>query len=164
MINKPQIKDTLIFNKKNAIWFADQIYSENKNEIQFTKLCCEALEAKESRKLHCAVGEAYAVFVKPSLREILKHDKPSPKLLSKYVSKWGADSDGSTGAAIDALVEKAELKNNTDDGRNNLAAALSACVGANDRDYFEDNSMVEYLIRAKKVADTWRDEVLPLLK
>lgn len=160
-INRPQITGKFPFNKKNAAWFADQIYSENKDEVQFAKLCCGILEDKKSRKLHCAIGEAYAIFVKPSLREILKHDKTG-----SYQGKWSSDGN-STGAAIDALVEKAELKNNTDEGRYDLASALSDCVGSNDDDsnYYGDGPLVaEYIIRAKQVADTWRQEVLPLLK
>ena len=174
-------------NKHNAEGFADFLFSEKRGVISCVKLCQDSLqEGKDgNRHMHCAIGEAYATFVNPSLRSVLRKDS----LIEEYVSEYlSSQAEGSTGAAIDALVDVANIKDKTPQGKQQLAKALFTCVQANDSrppkkavewsgTYSSpvppppvDPSAeamaqtVRYLERARKVADAWRTNVVPLLK
>jgi hypothetical protein len=158
------VKATVVvpaFNKKNAIAFGEGIFSTKHGVISCVKLCDGQLQDGKDgkRTMHCAVGEAYATFVNPSLRTVLRKDEPRG-----VEGKWSV-SEGSTGAAIDALVEAANLKDNTNGSRYALGEALSNCMETNDNsDDGDIDPVVQYIVRAKKVAETWNREVVPLLK
>ena len=166
-------------NKRNAEGFADFIFSEQRGVISCVKLCQDTLQ--NSDRVHCAIGEAYATFVNPSLKSVLSKDD----LVNEYVSKYIPNtSDGSTGAAIDALVDVANVKDKTPEGKKQLAKALFTCVSVNDTrpkatSYPSPTNFappitdlsaealaktVKYLDRASKVAEAWRTNVVPLLK
>lgn len=157
-----RLADPMAFDKKNAKWFGDQIFSETKEGLKFIRLCCEALQDPDAPKMHCAVGEAYATFVKPNLRSVLSLDKKTGQ--ERYSSQWVPGLDGSTAAAIDALVEKAHLKGSST--KTALAEALSNCVNTNDEtgNTYDDDELINFVHRAKKVAEAWNKNVVPLLK
>jgi hypothetical protein len=160
------VKATVVvpaFNKKNAVAFGESIFSTKGGMITCVKLCDGSLQDGKdgSKTMHCAVGEAYATFVNPSLRSVLRKDD----LSSGYDGKYSG-SDGSTGAAIDALVETAKLKKNDDASRRALGAALEECVNTNDDTDHSDYpvEVAQYISRAQQVARTWNEKVVPLLK
>lgn len=152
------------FNKKNAQAFGDFIFSNKHGVISCTKLCDGSLQAGKDgkRTMHCAVGEAFFTFVNPSLRRVLA--------TNEYDSVYNTDertvvsSEGSTAAAIDALVGVANLKDKSENGKQALAAALDSCVSSNDNGDSNDDDVLDYLQRARDVADTWNTQVVPLLK
>jgi len=183
-----------LFNKKNALIFANKLYSENKDEINYIKLCngyiteppCHPNACKDQKLfkrkkyLHCVVGEAYFHFVSHKMGWV--DDADENNYLGKYTGV------GSTGKAIESLVEKAILKNSTDNNRKAFAKALFRCVSANDTamsdhdvelseeqekklSYKEQMEYLQredekhiYINRAKSVAKVWRESVVPLLK
>lgn len=119
------------------------------------------------------MGEAYLTFVgsNPKLNKIIKSNV-------SYVSKWGEDEseyvedvyvdvEGPTGKVVDLLVEKADLKDNTQKAK--LAAALAMCVNINDDCYVDDGSMredrkkLENQLRAQSVSKIWMQKVIPPL-
>lgn len=138
-----------LFNKENALAFADQLYSQGpKGGIKFTKLCNGSLvqwnapKFKDKKALHCTIGEAYFHFVSQNMNWAIKSEDS------------GRDP---TATAIERLIKKAVLADSaTDFG---LHLALGICVRMNDN---ETNS--NYLKRAKQVAKTWKERVVPLLK
>lgn len=154
---------TLELNKKNAQDFGRLLFSDEAGVVSFLKLCDSSLQRGKSggRSLHCAVGEAYLTFAGQSLKPIIQLDRRK----EPYDSKYSIDSEGSTAAAIDALVEVAVLKSNKPELRQKLAEALDDCMAANDDG--EGDSALDpsvYTRRAKQVAKTWNKEVVPLLK
>lgn len=156
------VVSTPTFNKKNAQAFADFIFSDKHGMITCTKLCRgELQDGKDGKRtMHCAVGEAYFTFVNPSLKQVLAKDN----LAEEYESKYGVSSGGSTAAAIDALVEVANLKNKSDKGKVMFAEALNECVSSNDDDELNNDEVLVYMERAREVAETWTNSVVPLLK
>ena len=104
------------FNKKNAIEFANYIYTENKHGVSFAKLCKGELAQKTGGKsVHCAIGAAYAWFVNTKM----------PKG-DEYHSKHGVTPENQNARAIDALVKVANLK--YEDAAEDFAAALAECM------------------------------------
>ena len=114
--------------------------------MSYTRLCEGDLK---DGKLHCVIGEAYHTFVDPSLKKVMRVSSDKE---SKYLAD---DQGGSTGAAIDALVDSAAIKKGVSKER--LATALKQCVRANDDTY-------EEVERAEAAAQTWLKQVVPLLK
>lgn len=147
----------LPFNKKNAQAFADLIFSDKGGVVTFVKLCEGKLkDGKGGRTLHCAVGEAYHVFVDPNMSKVCRiSTEYQPNDLS-------IDTEGETAKAIEELVSVAQLKKNTPANRQALAEALDSCVSANDDG--DGNYLDSFFNRAQSVSDTWRKEVIPLLK
>lgn len=165
--SKNPVKATVVvpaFNKKNAQEFAESIFSTKGGLITCVKLCEGSLqEGKDgNRTMHCAIGEAYFTFVNPSLKLVLQKDRNK----NDYRSKYGASTEGSTGAAIDALVDIASLKKNDDANRCALAKALNSCVYANDNGTLTDSGddLLTFVERSRNVAQKWTAEVVPLLK
>jgi hypothetical protein len=162
-----QVSKPLPFNKTNATAFGQAIYSEEGNNITFTRLCDGSLEDKNGNKpVHCAVGEAYFQFVSRNLK--LKSELKLDGGDSEYESKYDATAkydDSATKLAIDSLVDVAALKSDSRASKKRLATALSLCVMSND-DVENDggDSVAEYLDRARDVQQTWKRRVLPLLK
>jgi hypothetical protein len=154
-----------VFNKENAKAFADMIFSDKGGVVSFLKLCDGKLvNGKDGgRTTHCAIGEAYHMFVNPDVRKLEKQTDEG------YQSKYSAEfqelmnSEGPTARAIDALVDAAQLKKNVN--KQDFASALDSCVGSND-DCDGDGtcSTTTFFTRAEQVADTWLNEVVPLLK
>lgn len=142
----PKQVNKLAFNKKNTLALADRIYSEKGGVITALKLCYGTLaNGKEGgRTTHCAVGEAYFTFVNPNLGNVNRAEDP-------------------TNAAIDALVNVAQLKKDTEGNREKLREALDSAVSEND-DGDDDNGAGEYAARSARVAECFRKEVAPLLK
>lgn len=154
----------LVFNKKNTEALADMIYSDHNGTVSFLKLCDGMLvDGKEgNRTMHCAVGEVYHNFVNHNMNKILEArmiDEDGDSV--DYQSKYGIDSDGPTAAAIDQLVEVAQLR--SDKHMKHLAILLDEMVRINDEDNSQDPSgtLVE---RSYNVAKILREEVAPLLK
>lgn len=143
------VKATVVvpaFNKKNAVAFGDGIFSTKHGVISCVKLCSAELQGDRdgNRTMHCAVGEAYATFVNPSLKNVNQKNDP-------------------TGSAIQALVERANLKDNSQRGRDAMEVALNTCVRTNDAGHDSD-PLLSYIRRAQAVAETWNERVVPLLK
>jgi hypothetical protein len=136
-------------NKTNATKFGDQLYSDKGGLIQCIAMCSGELQNGKvgGRTTHCAVGEVYHVFVNPSLRKVLSEEE---------------NSEDSTAAAIEAIVQVAKLKDDSDAGREELQIALNGLVGTND--YFNLSGSAAYVVRAEAVQRTWRESVVPLLK
>jgi hypothetical protein len=151
-------KNTIVFNKKNTLALADSIYSDKAGVVTLLKLCEGTLKNGKDggRTTHCAVGEAYFTFVNPDMSKVVKK--------KTYVSKYDATitADGATAAVIDALVEVAVLKKDTEDNRKKLAEALDSAVDENDDAYGSDIS--SFAERAERVATAFREQVAPLLK
>lgn len=166
MASKKQKKQesTLTFNKQNALAFADMIYSDSGGMVQFLKLCDGTLSNGKDggRTLHCAIGEAYFQFVKRDMRSILNKEteKNEDGYEIDYQSEYGASSNGNTGAAIDALVNVAVLKN--PNKKRALASALNACVVGNDTG--NECGLEAFMERSQEVSETWKKKVVPLLK
>lgn len=165
--SKKPVKATVVvpaFDKKNAQAFADLIFSNKGGMISCVKLCDGDLQNGKDgkRTMHCAVGEAYYTFVNPSLKSVLQKDRNA----NEYQSKHSVTVVGSTAAAIDALVEVAKLKNDTEQNRAKLAQALDNCVSSNDNGDITDpdDELLTYIERSRNVAKTWTAEVVPLLK
>lgn len=156
---------TVAFNKKNVLAFADSIFSDKGGMVTLTKLCDGSLSNGKDggRTLHCAVGEAYFHFVSKDMRSVLKAkgEKNEWGDTEEYSPKYG-DSDGPTGATIDALVDAAHLKNPTETNKRKLARALDNAVSNNDDVCGTD--IGEFAERSKQVAEVFRKEVAPLLK
>jgi hypothetical protein len=136
------------FNKKNAQAFADMLYSDKGGVITCLKLCDNSLQIGKDggRTIPCAVGEAYHVFINSSLKNVL-------------------NKVDATKFAIDALVDRALLKKNTEDNRERLRDALDDIVNTNDGSSTNcKTDGAEYAARSQQVAEAWRHEVLPLLK
>lgn len=126
------------FNKKNALAFANRIFSENKNgTVTLTKLCTGNLIDPDDAQVHCAIGEAYYTFV---------NTRPAAHLKK-------ADTED----ILHKIVDKAVLKNKDDDAV--LYSRLAQLVETNDATLEE-----EYLERAKDVATRWKKTIIPLLK
>lgn len=143
------------FDKKNALAFAEELYSEKDGEVRFLKLCSGELSNGKAgkRTMHCAVGEAYFKFVSQDMRQVLSYDLKE----KEYDSELCPQSDGSTAAAIDALVAKAALKLPTKANKRKLTDAIYDCVETNDGvDSFSE--------RSEDVAGIWIKRVAPLLK
>lgn len=138
--------DKLAFNKKNTLALADRIYSEKGGVITALKLCHGTLaNGKEGgRTTHCAVGEAYFTFVNPNLGNVNRAEDP-------------------TNSAVEALMNVAQLKKDTDGNREKLRAALDEAVSENDSGD-ENEGAAEYAARSARVAECFRKEVAPLLK
>jgi len=135
-------------NKKNAEKFGDQLFQMKGGVITCLALCDGELQNGKvgGRTTHCAVGEVYHVFVNPSLSRVLA-------------------SEDRTDEAIKAIAAVAKLKNDSEEGRAKMEDALSSLVDTNDSISGEDSSGAGvYAARAEQVQQTWREEVIPLLK
>lgn len=153
----------LTFNKKNAQEFAKLIFNDEKGQISYLKLCGADLKNGKDggRTLHCAIGEAYFRFVDPALKEPLVAGRKDT-----YQSPYSYNvtgNDTATKRAIDILVEKAQLKDNLPETKEDLAYALSACVKAND-DINDEPDISLFLERSASVSELWLERVVPLLK
>lgn len=155
----------LPLNKQNALWFANLVYSDHAGMVQFMKLCDGDLSNGKdgSRTLHCAIGEAYFQFVNRNMRSILNKDtvKDDDGYDTDYRSQYHLNYEGNTAAAIDALVDVAQLKSPRK--KQELAEALEKCVSSND-DGEASCDVATFMDRAKEVSDTWKKKVIPLLK
>lgn len=172
------------FNKANAKLFADLIYSDKGGRVSVLKLCEGDLsDGKDGgRTLHCALGEAYFTFVGTDVKRFM--NKVSEKYGSdtkfsftdekgvervddgcyqpKYFDKLPEVTHSATLAVVDVLVDTAKLRNNKLETKKKLAQALLDTMHSNDNVCgFFIGDVVE---RAKDVADTWRLDVIPLLK
>lgn len=140
--SKSSSEDILPLNRKNAIDFAKSIYSKKDGKIQYTKLCEGAVRDPNyddqgyptGETLHCAIGEAYYRFVDTDTHLV------------------------TTDHAVATVLAVAVLKKNTVENQSKLRDALNSCVDANDAGY------TDFEQRAKKVAETWKKNVVPLLK
>lgn len=139
------LKKKAVLTKNSAKEFSKYLYHKSGNQVSYTSLCEGDL--KEG-KLHCVIGEAYHTFVNTSLRGVMR-------VSDDRVSEFDT-TDGPTGAAIDALVEVANINKNSSKGK--LAFALKKCVHANDSSYEED------VVRAREASKAWMTYVVPLLK
>lgn len=125
-------------NKKNALAFADRLFSDKNGEVKLVKLCFGRLTEKDGRQLlHCAIGEAYANFVSPRF-SITDPDE-----------------------AIAAIVDRAQFKRNSSLNKVALINVLSDIMDANDQGVMPEE---DYYQRARKVSAEWRKYVVPLLK
>lgn len=160
---KSTVQKPLPFNKKNTETLANLIYSDKGGIITAMKLCHgELSNGKDGgRTLHCAVGEAYFTFVSKDMRKVLKCDDSD----SNYESTYN-DAEGSTGAAIDALVEVAQLKTPTPGNKRKLGSALEDAVNQNDsaQPDIKNKDSAVFIERSEKVAEIFRTRVAPLLK
>lgn len=151
-----------VFNKVNAKAFAEMIFSDKGGVVTFLKLCEGSLvNGKEGgRTTHCAIGEAYHMFVNPNVKAV------EVSSFENYESEYdGVQTDGSTAKAIDSLVAVAQLKNRQKKAE--LACALDHCVHSNDDGNCDGDSCsptTDFLNRSEEVASTWLQEVVPLLK
>ncbi len=104
------------------------------------------------RTTHCAIGEAYHMFVSPNVAVL------ETRTDEDYESEF-SEANGATGRAIDSLVAVAQLKS----PREKIAFgdALNACVQSNDDMCPTDNNNAAYLERAQEVATTWMERVVP---
>lgn len=161
-ISKPvkPTNDIVSFNRANALAFADSIYSSNKDEVRFIKLCDKTLSNGKSgdKTLHCAVGKAYLTFVNDNIKKVQNHNMLS------YEGIY-SNTGGSTGAAIDDLAAKAQLKTSEKNllkSRCELARLLEEVIDLND---CGDGSEPEILVyRAYIVSNFFRKRIAPLLK
>lgn len=167
-----KVMDTLTFNKANAQAFGNSIYQDDKSVVSFLKLCDGTLQGKVGGKtLHCAIGEAYFTFVSTNMKSVLSISKKqensddSGDVAPVYVSKYGVkNEDPGTTAAIDALVDEANLRSQSSASKRRLAKALEECVNINDNVGSSDCNVGEFADRAKAVASIWNKRVVPLLK
>lgn len=135
-------------NKKNAQKFGDGLYSVKDGVIQCLVMCNVELRNGKvgGRTTHCAVGEVYHTFVNPSLSGLLKRMDP-------------------TASAIEAIARIAKLKDDSAEGRIDLKNALNTLVDINDVAGEDlETEALTYLARAEQVQQTWREQVIPLLK
>lgn len=168
--SKTVIGQVIAFNKKNTEALADLIFTDKGGVVSMMKLCEGNLSNGKDggRTLHCAVGEAYFQFVSKDykdMRKILnvKGEKDQWGGRNDYESKYlSSTNDGPTGAAIDALVDVAHLKNPTEANKRKLAEALDDAM--NENDDVCGVSIGEYAERSKQVATVLRKKVAPLLK
>ncbi len=163
---KKSLGQTVAFNKENTLALADTIFSDKGGVVSLLKLCGGDLSNGKDggRTLHCAVGEAYFQFVSKDMRSVLnakpsKEDKEDGVV--DYQPKYG-ESEGPTGATIDALVEAAVLKNPTEANKRKLAVALDSAVETNDDSC--ENELGAFIERSKNVAEVFRKKIAPLLK
>lgn len=183
-----EVVQLLSFNKANAKAFADNIYSDRYGRVSFLKLCNGDLSNGKDggRTLHCALGEAYFTFVDPFVAKFVNglikkfgddlddnhasfedEDGDGPTV-DRFTSKYSDDTSSMTTshiptlAVVDALVDVAQLRNQKLETKKKLAVALLKTMRVNDDTCSTDVS--DDLERSKKVAEVWRDEVLPLLK
>ena len=135
-------KKLLEFNKKNTLALADLIYSDKNGAISFLKLCTQQLSNGKDggRTTHCAIGEAYFAFVNRNMDNVNR------------------DEDA-TDDAIIALVEVAKLKKLSD--KHKLYHALARLPDINDNLSIDTE---DYLARAEKVANVFRNKIAPFLK
>lgn len=171
------------FNKANAKLFADNIFSDRGGRVTFLKLCEGDLSdgKDDGRTLHCALGEAYFVFVGPNVKRFVdkieeKHgddvtyiinDEGEEEIVKgcyqpKYFDGVPEVTHSPTIAVVDALVDVAQLRNNKPETKRKLAEALLDTMLSNDNACGVD--VEETMNRAMEVANTWRTKVLPLLK
>lgn len=158
---KKALPATLPFTKKNVLAFADMIFSDKGGEIRALRLCDgNLLQTNGTKRVHCAVGEAFHTFVSPDLK----------KLKALLKDDGGPDFESPTDAVIDQLVKVAKLSNPKNASA--LVSALDRAVSTNDGTTVPVTSdsgtcpvdTLEYVVRAKEVADVFRHKVAPLLK
>jgi len=104
--------------------------------------------------MHCIIGEAYATFVRRNF-DCLN--------VEYFKSVYDSGEEGSTAKAIDELVDCAVIQGPILTNRRALAHALTECVAVNDISV-DAGTIENYLSRAKRVATTWKELVLPLLQ
>jgi len=161
-------------NKSNLLKLADSIYLDAGDQVTFTKLCDGGLCDGPSKKaMHCAIGEAYHVFVSNDHKDMVKLNKTvgyrSPHLNYDYDDDEDEDirelsyqpleteiDDPGTIKAVDELVARAELKKKGPAAQAELAMALLAVVSDNDGEE-------SFASRAELVSQSFRD-VAKLLK
>lgn len=160
-VKKTAVVKVIPFNKANTLALADAIYTDKGGVVSLLKLCHgELSNGKDGgRTTHCAVGEAYYTFVSTDMRKVLSSKNEDG---GDYEPTHG-DTDGPTGAVIDALVNVAVLKSPTPLNKRKLAAALDAAVSEND-DVDDEKTIAVFAERSQKVADVFRKRVAPLLK
>lgn len=170
---KPVRKVALpLLNKKNLTALADSLYLETADQVTYTKLCDGGLCNGSGKKvMHCAIGEAYHVFVSSDHKDMVKLNKTenyrSPHLSYDYdededircLSFQPSDTevdDPGTIKAVDELVARAELKKKGPDAQKELALALLSVVTDND-------GADDFAVRAQDVSEGFR-RVAKLLK
>lgn len=170
---KPVRKAALpLLNKKNLTALADSLYLETADQVTYTKLCDGGLCNGSGKKvMHCAIGEAYHVFVSSDHKDMVKLNKTenyrSPHLsydydededircLSFQPIETEVDDPG-TIKAVDELVARADLKKKGPAAQKELALALLSVVTDND-------GADDFAIRAQYVSQGFR-QVAKLLK
>jgi hypothetical protein len=142
-------KNVLPLNKKNAVKFGDQLYSNKGGIIQCIALCDGTLQNGKvgGRTTHCAVGEVFHVFVNPSLSRVL-------------------NKEDATDSAIQAIANVAKRRDSSEEGLEILVDALHELVEANDSDGVQRDlrDAATYVERAEEVQRAWRTHIIPLLK
>lgn len=156
--------------KSNMLKLADRIYSDNGNQVTYTKLCDGDLCKTSGKKvMHCAIGEAYHTFVSSDHNDMVELNElqfyRSPHLTydeDEYEGDMDMTSvetsigDPGTVKAIDELVKKANLKKPAQQKK--LALALFRAVEINDE--YNDHKERE---RARDVSESFR-QAAKLLK
>lgn len=139
------------FNRKNALAFAKKLYCKKGSKVEFTTLCAGAIlkDIDGQSKLHCAIGEAYFQFVDHNMDRL------------QGFTTWARE------ALVEAAILKAKpsvLNKDVAEAHHELTEALNACITSNDTN--DDGTDIKkiYIVRAKNVAKTWRERVVPLLK
>ncbi len=172
---KPVRKVALpILNKSNLLKLADSIYLDTGDQVTFTKLCDGGLCNGSGKKvMHCAIGEAYHVFVSSDHKDMLKLNKTenyrSPHLSYDYdededirclsfqpIETETEVDDPGTIKAVDELVARADLKKKGPAAQKELALALLSVVTDND-------GADDFAIRAQYVSQGFH-QVAKLLK
>ncbi len=176
------IKPVKILNKKNALEFADYLYSEKsdgkKQFCSYVKMCQGSLtDSAKKNPLSCILGEAYIYFINSKLsetelqKEVDRHfdeiNEHNNDLMNDYYYNKNSTYPKSICVNYsdeEELVSFILTKNSTckKEKLSYLKNALNSLPRINDdSDCYDGN---EYEIRAKNVKDVWMKIVVPLLK
>jgi len=161
------IKPVKILNKKNALEFADYLFSENVNgknvSVSCVKMCSYSLKENATKNsLSCILGEAYMYFVDPKFSEASLQ-----KEVDHHLSEYYKDYTDLRYSNNEDLVSFILAKNSTceKDTRTKLQAILTCLPDVNDISYdINIDNDIEYINRAKDVKKAWLKNIVPLLK
>lgn len=140
-----------VLNAANAKKFGKKIFTMKNGVVTFLQLCNGTLKDGKvgKRHLHCAVGEVLVAF------------GPNRKKVASLLN------DGDVDEAIAYLATKADLKDNSENGRNVFQSELVELMHTNDEIVSHDASKskdLEFFNRARDVQSYWMENIVPLLK